>query len=102
MSSCPYQAGFACCHVVVNAYCFLFGPSREEVPISAQMGANYARMETDGQPGGGWHVDLSKFTCGWKYHFKFAICIHVIFDPFQENNARPVRTVPGFLEASPF
>ncbi|KAE9301330.1 hypothetical protein PF008_g22788 [Phytophthora fragariae] len=55
------------------------GRSREDAPISAQMGANYARMENEGQPDGGWHADLSKLTCGCKYHFKFAICIHVIF-----------------------
>ncbi|ETL82328.1 hypothetical protein L917_17498 [Phytophthora nicotianae] len=55
------------------------GHSREVAPVSAQMGVNYARMEVFGQPEGGWHVDLSTNSCGWKYYFKFAICIHVRF-----------------------
>ncbi|KAJ8522518.1 hypothetical protein ON010_g17685 [Phytophthora cinnamomi] len=42
------------------------------------MGANYARMEVEGQPDGVWNVDLSKLTCGCKYHFKFGTCIHII------------------------
>ncbi|ETP53177.1 hypothetical protein F442_01898 [Phytophthora nicotianae P10297] len=55
------------------------GRSRETAPVSAQMGTNYARMETEGQPDGGWCVDVASMTCECKYYFKFAICIHVLF-----------------------
>ncbi|ETN23726.1 hypothetical protein PPTG_00257 [Phytophthora nicotianae INRA-310] len=55
------------------------GRSREVGPVSAQMEVNYARMEVAGQPEGGWNVDLSTNSCGCKYYFKFAVCIHVIF-----------------------
>eukprot|EP00644_Phytophthora_capsici_P001626 jgi/Phyca11/108155/e_gw1.14.366.1 len=55
------------------------GHSREVAPVSAQMGVNYARMEGFGQPEGDWHVDMSTNSCGCKYYFKFAICIHVRF-----------------------
>ncbi|ETP27147.1 hypothetical protein F441_00313, partial [Phytophthora nicotianae CJ01A1] len=52
------------------------GRSREVGPVSAQMEVNYARMEVAGQPEGGWNVDLSTNSCGCKYYFKFAVCIH--------------------------
>ncbi|ETI57361.1 hypothetical protein F443_00333 [Phytophthora nicotianae P1569] len=55
------------------------GRSREVGPVSAQMGVNYARMEVAGQPEGGWNVGLSTNSCGCKYYFKFAVCIHVLF-----------------------
>ncbi|ETK73951.1 hypothetical protein L915_19168, partial [Phytophthora nicotianae] len=35
---------------------------REVAPVSAQMGSNYARMETEGQPEGGWNVDVKHYT----------------------------------------
>ncbi|ETP00113.1 hypothetical protein F441_22465 [Phytophthora nicotianae CJ01A1] len=38
------------------------GRSREVAPVSAQMGSNYARMETEGQPEGGWNVDVKHYT----------------------------------------
>ncbi|KUF85221.1 hypothetical protein AM587_10001200 [Phytophthora nicotianae] len=53
--------------------------SRETAPVSAQMGTNYARMEMEGQPDGGWSVDVTAMTCGCKYYFKFSICIHLLF-----------------------
>ncbi|POM68192.1 Hypothetical protein PHPALM_15676 [Phytophthora palmivora] len=55
------------------------GRSRGTAPASAQMSANYARMEVEGQPEGGWNVDVSTLSCGCKYNFKFSICIHVLF-----------------------
>jgi hypothetical protein len=55
------------------------GRSRETAPVSAQMGVNYARMESEGQPDGGWSVDLGSMTCGCKYYFKFEVCIHLVF-----------------------
>ncbi|ETM99060.1 hypothetical protein PPTG_24487 [Phytophthora nicotianae INRA-310] len=36
------------------------GRSRETAPVSAQMGTNYARMETEGQPDGGWYTGLDR------------------------------------------
>ncbi|KAG3048130.1 hypothetical protein PC121_g19660 [Phytophthora cactorum] len=64
------------CHRV---YLPELGRSRKVAPVSAQMGSNYARMETEGQPEGGWSIDVTAMSCGYKYHFKFAICIHVLF-----------------------
>ncbi|KAG3001922.1 hypothetical protein PC119_g16539 [Phytophthora cactorum] len=58
------------CHRV---YLPELGRSREVAPVSAQMGSNYARMETEGQPEGGWSVDVTAMSCGCKYHFKFAM-----------------------------
>ncbi|ETO84108.1 hypothetical protein F444_01959 [Phytophthora nicotianae P1976] len=43
------------------------------------MGTNYARMETEGQPDGGWCVDGASMTCECKYYFNFAICIFLLF-----------------------
>ncbi|OWZ09106.1 LOW QUALITY PROTEIN: hypothetical protein PHMEG_00018244 [Phytophthora megakarya] len=59
--------------------CLTLGAARKTPPVSAQMGANYARMEVEGQSDGGWEVDVSAQTCVCKYHFKFAMCIHVLF-----------------------
>ncbi|OWY92451.1 hypothetical protein PHMEG_00038553 [Phytophthora megakarya] len=51
------------------------GLSRVVAPVSAQIGANYARMELEVNPmvAGMW---MYASSC---YHFKFGICIHVIF-----------------------
>ncbi|KAG3054240.1 hypothetical protein PC121_g16383 [Phytophthora cactorum] len=49
------------CHRV---YLPELGRSREVAPVSAQMGSNYARMETKGQPEGGWSVDVTAMSCG--------------------------------------
>ncbi|KAG3075644.1 hypothetical protein PC121_g7953 [Phytophthora cactorum] len=38
------------------------GRSREVALVSAQMGSNYARMETEGQPEGGWSVDVTTMS----------------------------------------
>ncbi|ETP52592.1 hypothetical protein F442_02421 [Phytophthora nicotianae P10297] len=47
------------CHRV---YLPELGRSREVAPVSAQMGSNYARMETEGQCEGGWNVDINHYT----------------------------------------
>ncbi|OWZ03001.1 hypothetical protein PHMEG_00025339 [Phytophthora megakarya] len=36
-------------------------------------------MDLEGQPDGGGNVDVSKLSCGCKYHLKFGICIHALF-----------------------
>ncbi|ETN24222.1 hypothetical protein PPTG_00639 [Phytophthora nicotianae INRA-310] len=64
------------CHRV---YLPELGRSREVAPVSAQMGSNYGRMKPEGHPEGGWNVDVTTMSCGCKYHFKFAVCIHVLF-----------------------
>ncbi|ETM97781.1 hypothetical protein PPTG_19998 [Phytophthora nicotianae INRA-310] len=51
------------CHRV---YLPELGRSREVAPVSAQMGSNYARMETEGQPEGGWNVDVTAMSCGYE------------------------------------
>ncbi|KAG1693034.1 hypothetical protein DVH05_024070 [Phytophthora capsici] len=43
------------------------------------MGTNYARTEMKGLADGGWSVDVPAVTCGRKYYFKFAICVHLLF-----------------------
>ncbi|ETI55364.1 hypothetical protein F443_01952, partial [Phytophthora nicotianae P1569] len=48
-------------------------------PNPNEMGTNYARMETEGQPDGGWCVDGASMTCECKYYFNFAICIFLLF-----------------------
>jgi hypothetical protein len=40
--------------------------SEEGIAVSAQMGANYARMEVEGQPMTGWPVNLTVRWCPCK------------------------------------
>ncbi|ETL83454.1 hypothetical protein L917_16606 [Phytophthora nicotianae] len=49
------------------------------IAVSAQMGANYARMEVQGQPWGGWPVDITHRWCPCGYCYEFGICVHVLF-----------------------
>ncbi|ETL30224.1 hypothetical protein L914_16697 [Phytophthora nicotianae] len=49
------------------------------IAVSAQMGANYARMEVQGQPWGGWPVDITHRWCPCGYCYAFGICVHVLF-----------------------
>ncbi|KAG3232863.1 hypothetical protein PI124_g22059 [Phytophthora idaei] len=49
------------CHRV---YLSELGRSREVALVSAQMGSNYTRMETEGQPEGGWSIDVTAMSCG--------------------------------------
>ncbi|OWZ03529.1 hypothetical protein PHMEG_00024728, partial [Phytophthora megakarya] len=49
------------------------------IAVSAQMGSNYARMEVEGQPWGGWPVDVQQQWCPCNYWFAFGACVHVIF-----------------------
>ncbi|GMF40719.1 unnamed protein product [Phytophthora fragariaefolia] len=49
------------------------------IAVSAQMGANYARMEVEGQPSGGWIVDTYHRSCGCNYFYAFRVCVHVLF-----------------------
>eukprot|EP00644_Phytophthora_capsici_P003947 jgi/Phyca11/108692/e_gw1.15.210.1 len=53
--------------------------SEEGVAVSAQMGANYARMEVEGQPWGGWPVDITSRWCPCSYCFAFGVCVHVLY-----------------------
>ncbi|KAE9333223.1 hypothetical protein PR003_g14125 [Phytophthora rubi] len=53
--------------------------SEEGIAVSAQMGANYARMEVEMQPWGGWPVDVERQWCPCNYGFVFGSCIHVLF-----------------------
>ncbi|POM81486.1 Hypothetical protein PHPALM_538 [Phytophthora palmivora] len=49
------------------------------IVVPAQMGANYARMEVEGQSWGGWLVDVNRRWCKCSYSDAFGICIHVLF-----------------------
>ncbi|RLN44479.1 hypothetical protein BBJ28_00023857 [Nothophytophthora sp. Chile5] len=53
--------------------------SKEAIAVTAQMGANYARMEVEGQPWGGWAVDVERQWCPCNYWFVFDSFIHVLF-----------------------
>eukprot|EP00644_Phytophthora_capsici_P013282 jgi/Phyca11/101458/e_gw1.5.411.1 len=53
--------------------------NEEGIAVSAQMGANYARMEVQGQPWGGWPVDVTHRWCPCGYYFAFGVCVHVLF-----------------------
>ncbi|OWZ11659.1 LOW QUALITY PROTEIN: hypothetical protein PHMEG_00015289 [Phytophthora megakarya] len=51
----------------------------EDLPVSAQLGLNIARMEAMGMPLTGWEVNVREKTCSCRFHNKFACCIHVLF-----------------------
>ncbi|KAE9060445.1 hypothetical protein PF006_g31638 [Phytophthora fragariae] len=53
--------------------------SEEGIAVTAQMGVNYARMEFEGQPYGGWVVDATRMWCQCYYWFGFGVCVHVLF-----------------------
>lgn len=53
--------------------------SEHGIAVSAQMGLNYARMEVEGQPEGGWNVDLNRRWCGCNYCYAFGVCVHVLY-----------------------
>ncbi|KAG2900042.1 hypothetical protein PC119_g12563 [Phytophthora cactorum] len=53
--------------------------SKEETAVSAQMGANYARMEVEEQTWAGWAVDVERQWCLCSYWFVFGSCIHALF-----------------------
>ncbi|RLN48812.1 hypothetical protein BBJ28_00013307 [Nothophytophthora sp. Chile5] len=53
--------------------------SEEGIAVTAQMGLNYARMEFEGQPYGGWVVDTTRMWCQCSYWFGFGVCVHVLF-----------------------
>eukprot|EP00644_Phytophthora_capsici_P009235 jgi/Phyca11/131458/e_gw1.106.78.1 len=49
------------------------------IAVSAQMGLNYARVEVEGQPEGGWDVDLNRRWCDCNYCYAFGVCVHVLY-----------------------
>ncbi|GMF37339.1 unnamed protein product [Phytophthora fragariaefolia] len=49
------------------------------IAVSAQIGANYARMEVKGQSSGGWIVDTYHRSCGCNYIYAFGVCVHLLF-----------------------
>ncbi|OWY94388.1 LOW QUALITY PROTEIN: hypothetical protein PHMEG_00035902 [Phytophthora megakarya] len=53
--------------------------SEEGIAVSAQMGTNYARKEVEGQPWGGWPVNLHRHWCPCGYWFMVGSCVHVVF-----------------------
>ncbi|RLN73455.1 hypothetical protein BBJ28_00007748 [Nothophytophthora sp. Chile5] len=53
--------------------------SEEGIAVTAQMGVNYARMEYEGQPYGGWVVDTRRMWCECSYCFGFGVCVHILF-----------------------
>jgi hypothetical protein len=52
--------------------------TKECLPVTAQMGKNYGRMEVESQPPDGWLVDIAQRWCGCRFWFKFGTCIHLI------------------------
>eukprot|EP00644_Phytophthora_capsici_P004646 jgi/Phyca11/111057/e_gw1.19.475.1 len=53
--------------------------NEEGIAVSAQMGVNYARMEVQNQPWGGWPVDITQRWCPCNYCYAFGVCVHVLF-----------------------
>ncbi|ETP24181.1 hypothetical protein F441_02778 [Phytophthora nicotianae CJ01A1] len=53
--------------------------SEAGIAVSAQMGANYTRMEILNQPWGGWQVVLWRQSCPCNYWFMFGSCVHVLY-----------------------
>lgn len=52
--------------------------TKECLPVTAQMGKNYGRMEVEGQPPDGWLVDIAQRWCACRFWFKFGTCIHLL------------------------
>lgn len=61
----------------------VFVPSKkrteEYLAVTSRLGANYARMEIEGQPPIGWPVDVVRRTCSWCVWNKSAYCVHLRF-----------------------
>ncbi|ETM32417.1 hypothetical protein L914_20164 [Phytophthora nicotianae] len=53
--------------------------SEEGIAVSAQMGVNYASMEVEGQPDGGWTVNLTRRWCECNYCYAFGVCVHILY-----------------------
>ncbi|RLN66963.1 hypothetical protein BBJ28_00026211 [Nothophytophthora sp. Chile5] len=53
--------------------------SREDLPVSAQIGVETARMEHLGMPRTGWQVDVEARTCPCRAFFKGGCCVHLLF-----------------------
>eukprot|EP00644_Phytophthora_capsici_P018243 jgi/Phyca11/127378/e_gw1.68.130.1 len=53
--------------------------SEAGIAVSAQMGSNYARKEVEGEPRGGWPVDVERQWCPCDNCFAFGTCVHVLF-----------------------
>lgn len=60
--------------------------TQEMIAVASQMGAQYARMEQEGQPDTGWEVDVSLGYCPCSYNFTFKVCIHSVYDQRYVNN----------------
>ncbi|KAG2907774.1 hypothetical protein PC119_g22955 [Phytophthora cactorum] len=43
------------------------------------MGANYARMDLQGQQLGGWAVDLDNLWCPCNDWYAFGVCVHIMY-----------------------
>ncbi|OWZ17468.1 hypothetical protein PHMEG_0008589 [Phytophthora megakarya] len=52
---------------------------REDMAISAEIGAHYSTMEVKGQPRTGWPVDLCSASCPCRYFFLMGYCCHLLF-----------------------
>ncbi|POM67104.1 Hypothetical protein PHPALM_16944 [Phytophthora palmivora] len=53
--------------------------SEEGIAVSAQLGSNYARQEVEGEPPGGWPVDVERQWCPCCYWFAFGTCVHILY-----------------------
>ncbi|KAF1784891.1 hypothetical protein GQ600_6669 [Phytophthora cactorum] len=43
------------------------------------MDVNYARMEVQGQPWGGWSVDLDSCWCPCNCWYACGVCVHILY-----------------------
>ncbi|KAJ8527456.1 hypothetical protein ON010_g14806 [Phytophthora cinnamomi] len=53
--------------------------SREDLPVTAQLGVETARMEHLNMPVTGWEVDIVARTCPCRAFFKGGCCVHLLY-----------------------
>uniref|UniRef100_H3GDV3 SWIM-type domain-containing protein n=1 Tax=Phytophthora ramorum TaxID=164328 RepID=H3GDV3_PHYRM len=53
--------------------------SNENLPVTAQLGVETARMEVLGMPSTGWEVDVEAQTCPCRVFFKQGSCVHLLY-----------------------
>ncbi|KAG2830290.1 hypothetical protein PC116_g7399 [Phytophthora cactorum] len=70
-------------HVLYTAPKRAYNPAtnsmQEALQVSAQLGVNTARKETENLPKTGWPVDFVAQTFPCSYHFKYGDCVHRLF-----------------------
>jgi hypothetical protein len=53
--------------------------SKDNLPVTAQLGVETARMEVLGMPSTGWEVEVEAQTCPCRVCFKQGTCVHLLY-----------------------